>query len=147
MCSRSAPPADRVSSAFSDGLGNIGTFSLVGITRIDGRQLEFNEDDFATALKENFGSVRDLFVKRDGNDGKMSQIDDLIDSLTSSTDGIFKSSEDMLNRKIRYADDTIARYQRSVDTYQTTLERKFTAMETMVAQLQAQGSYLSSMGF
>ncbi len=51
----------------------------------------------------------------------------------------------MLNRKIDDADDTIARYQRSVDSYKSTLERKFTAMEMMVSQLQAQGNYLAAM--
>jgi flagellar hook-associated protein 2 len=133
------------SSSYEDGLGSISTFSLVGITRGDGRLLEFDEDDFSDALSDSFGGVRDLFIERDGNEGKMVQLQDLIDTLTDSTEGIFKTSTDLLNDKIRNADDTIARYERSVESYKVTLERKFTAMEMMVSQLQAQGGYLSSM--
>ena len=104
-------------------------------------------DDFTEALSDNYGSVRDLFIERDGFDGKMPLLDDLIKSLTDNTSGVFKSSTKMLNDKIDNADDTIARYERSVESYRLTQERKFTAMELMVAQLQSQGSYLSSMVF
>ncbi|MBE0566611.1 MAG: flagellar filament capping protein FliD [Krumholzibacteria bacterium] len=143
--------ASRLESMFSQplesGLGSIGTFSLVGVTRGEGRLLKFDEEDFAEALRANFGSVRDLFVEREGNEGKMPQLDDLIKSLTDNTGGVFKISTDLLNRKIRNADDTISRYERSAESYKLTLERKFTAMEMMVAQLQAQGNYLGTMVF
>jgi flagellar hook-associated protein 2 len=144
--------ANRLESMFSQplegGLGSIATFSLVGITRDkDGRLLKFDEEDFAEALKANFGSVRDLFVEREGNEGKMPLLDELIDGFTDGTEGVFKTSTDLLNRKIRNADDTISRYERSAESYKLTLERKFTAMEMMVAQLQAQGNYLGTMVF
>ena len=133
------------SSSLEGGLGSISTFSLIGVTRGEGRLLKFEEDDFAEALKASYGSVRDLFVEREGNVGKMPLLDDLIETLTDNTEGLFKTSTDMLNRKIDNADDTISRYERSVESYRVTLERKFTAMELMVSQLQAQGGYLSSM--
>ncbi len=117
----------------------------MGITRGSDRQLEFNADDFADALSEDFGGVRDLFIERDGNLGKMYLLDSSIDDMTDSLDGIFKIATDSLNRKIDYADDTIDRYERSVESYQKTLERKFTAMEAMVSQLQAQGNYLAGL--
>ena len=125
--------------------GSIASFSLIGITRGEGRQMKWDADDFTEALSSNYGSVRDLFIERDGFDGKMPLLDDLIKSLTDSTSGIFKSSTKMLNDKIDNADDTIARYERSVESYRLTQERKFTSMELMVAQLQSQGSYLGSM--
>ncbi len=71
-------------------------------------------------------------------------LDTSIDDMTDNFDGLFKISTDSLNRKIDYADDTIARYQRSVDSYEKTMNAKFTAMEAMVAQLQSQGNYLNS---
>lgn len=132
------------SSSFQDGLGDVTMFAMVGITRGSNRQLEWSEDDFTTALTENFSGVRDLFIEREGNLGKMYMIDQAVEDMTDSIDGYFKISTDSLNRKIDYADQSIERYKRSVESYRLTMRRKFAAMELMVSQLQAQGNYLSS---
>ncbi len=118
--------------------------SQVGIERTRERTLDFNKEDFADAIEENYASVRDLFVDHDGQSGKAGQIDDLIDNLTDSVDGFFKLGTDSLNRKIKSADTAITRYERSLDNYRSTLEKKYLAMETQVALLQAQGNALSS---
>jgi len=141
--------ASRIENIFAtsldSGLGDITHFTQVGISRASsGRQLDWDEDDFLQALNDDFSSVRDLFIERDGNLGKTYLIDTAVENMTDSIDGLFKISTDALNRKIDYTDQGIERYERSVESYQTTLERKFTAMELMVSQLQAQGSYLSS---
>lgn len=135
------------SSSLEGGLGSYSTFSSVGITRGEGRQYDFDHDDFVEALQENFGGVRDLLVERDGNVGKASLLDTAIEDLTDSVDGLFKMSTELLNTKIDYADKSIDRYERSLETYKTTMERKYAAMEQLVSSLQAQGSYLSSMTF
>lgn len=131
-------------SALTDGLGDVTLLAQLGVSRGQDGTLEFDEKEFKDTLADQFGSVRDFFIKRDGNVGKASLIDTAIKALTSSTDGVFKFSTDSLNKRIEYADDTIARYERSIDSYQTTLQRRFTAMEQMVSQLQSQGNYLSS---
>ncbi len=131
-------------SSFSDGLGSFSLFSQVGIKRDDARQLEFDEAAFTEALKDDFASVRDLFIEREGNLGKTYLIDQAIDNMTDSIDGLFRISNDALTKKIDYADDSIERYERGIESYRITMERKFSAMELMVSQLNAQGSYLSS---
>ncbi len=133
-----------MTSSLSNGVGSISSFYQIGITRGSDNLLEWNAEDFADALSEDYGGVRDLFIERDGNIGKASLLDSAIDNITDSVDGLFKSSTSILNDKIKNADLSIRRYERSIETYQTTLERKFTAMESLVSQLQAQGSYLSS---
>ena len=65
--------------------------------------------------------------------------------MTDSVSGLFKISSDSLDSKIRTTDQTIERYERSIESYRLNLETRFRAMERMVAQLQAQGSYLSSL--
>ena len=135
------------SKPLEGGTGSIASFSLIGITRGEGRLMKWDADDFTDALSSHYGAVRDLFIERDGFDGKMPLLDDMIKSLTDSTSGVFKGATKMLNQKIDNADDTIARYERSVESYRLTQERKFTAMELMVSQLQSQGSYLGSMVF
>lgn len=132
-------------TSLEGGLGSITNFAHIGISRsVGGRQLGFDAEDFKDALSKNFSGVRDLFIERDGNLGKTYLIDAAIDNMTDSVDGLFKISTDALNKKIDYTDQGIDRYERSVEAYQTSMERKFTAMEMMVSQLQAQGSYLSS---
>ncbi len=133
-------------SSLDNGLGSITQFHQVGISRGSGRQLKWDEDKFKEALEDNFSGVRDLFIRRDTNLGKSYLFDQAIDNMTDSIDGLFKISTDALNKKIDYADQGIDRYERSVASYQLTMERKFTAMEMMVSQLNAQGSYLSSIG-
>jgi len=125
---------------------DISNFFQAGISRGEGRQLKWEEDEFLEALDGNFSGVRDLFIERDGNLGKMYLFDQAIENMTDSIDGLFKISTDALNKRIDYADQGIERYERSVESYQTTLERKFTAMEMMMSQLQAQGSYLAGLG-
>ncbi len=132
-------------SSLSGGFGNITQLHQVGITRGDGRSLEFDKDDFKEALSDDFNGVRDLFIERDGNLGKSYLFDQAVEDMTDSMDGLFKISNDALNKKIDYADDSIDRYERSVESYRLTMERKFTAMEMMMAQLQAQGSYLGTL--
>ena len=129
-------------SGLDGGLGGITSFHQVGISRGEGRLLEWDADKFTEALDDDFNGVRDLFIEREGNLGKAYLFDQAIDNMTDSIDGLFKISTDALNTKIDYADQGIERYERSIESYRVTMERKFTAMEMMVSQLQAQGSYL-----
>lgn len=132
-----------MSSALEDGLGDITVLSGMGITRGEDGTLSLDQADFDEALAGRFGGVRDFFVNREGNIGKAYLLDQAIKDMTSSTDGLFKISTDSLNQRIRYTDGSIDRYERSIESYQTTLQRRFTAMEQVVSQLQAQGNYLN----
>jgi flagellar capping protein FliD len=117
----------------------------VGITTGEGRQLVWNPEKFQSALLADFSGVRDLFIEREGNLGKGYLINAAINNMTDRVSGLFKISTDALNSKIRSTDQTIERYERSIESYRLNLETRFTAMERMVAQLQAQGSYLGSL--
>lgn len=141
--------ANRVANLFNTPLvGGLGSLSMlweVGITTGENRQLLWDEEKFQEALENNFAGVRDLFIEREGNLGKGYLIRTAIDDMTDSVSGLFKISSDALNSKIRTADQTIERYERGIESYRLNLEARFTAMERMVAQLQAQGNYLGSM--
>ena len=132
-------------SSLDEGLGSITSFHQVGISRGDGRQLKWDESKFKEALNDDFNGVRDLFIEREGNLGKSYLFDQAIENMTDSISGLFKISTDALNKKIDYADQGIDRYERSIESYRITMERKFTAMEMMVSQLQAQGNSLNGM--
>jgi flagellar hook-associated protein 2 len=132
------------SAALEGGLGDITHFAEMGVTRLEGRQIKFDETKFKEVLSGQFGDVRDFFIKRDGNAGKAYELDQAIDVMSRSTDGLFKISTDALNKRIEYTDSSIDRYERSIESYQLTMQRRFTAMEQTVSQLQSQGNYLNS---
>lgn len=140
--------ANRIDRIFTgqleNGLGDLSLLSQVGITRGEGRAMKFDKADFDEAMLDDFAGVRDLFIEREGNEGKSALLDKAIEQMTDSIDGLFKSSTEALENKIKNADRGIERYERSIESYQLTLTRRFTAMENMVARLNAQGSYLSS---
>jgi flagellar hook-associated protein 2 len=133
-----------IGSSLDGGLGSITRLSEMGITRGEDGTLQFDDAEFKDVLAEQFGNVRDFFISREGNVGKAYMLDQAIKNMTSSTEGLFKISTDSLNKRIKYTDDSISRYERSIESYQTTMQRRFTAMEQMVSQLQAQGNQLSS---
>ena len=132
-------------SPLEGGLGSLSMLWEVGITTGEDRQLVFDPGKFQAALGADFGGVRDLFIEREGNLGKGYLINTAINIMTDSVSGLFKISNDALNNKIRTTDRTIERYERGIESYRMNLEVRFTAMERMVAQLQAQGNYLSSL--
>lgn len=134
-------------SQLENGLGSLTMLWEVGITTGEDRQLVWDPEKFRTALLADMAGVRDLFVEREGNPGKGYLINTAINDMTDSVSGLFKISTDALNSKIRSADQTIERYERGIESYRLNLQARFLAMERMVAQLQAQGNYLSSINF
>jgi flagellar hook-associated protein 2 len=136
---------ENLMSAVMSGGGDYSMLAQIGIERQQGtKALKFDETKFADALADNYAAVRDLFIEREGNIGKAALVDAAVDELTDSIDGLFKIGTDSLDRRIDNIDDNIVRYERSIENYRTTLERKFLAMESAVSLLQAQGQYLSS---
>lgn len=126
------------------GEGSLTMLAQVGLSQDRYGTLTFDQAKFSEALSVNFADVRDLFVERGTNLGKAYLVRTSIDNLTDPVDGLFKISREVLSDRMEDIDDTIIRYERSVDTYEVYLQRKFTAMESMVSALQAQGSYLAS---
>jgi flagellar hook-associated protein 2 len=126
----------------TEAAGSLCMLAQVGISQAEGGQIAFDREKFAEALGDSFTDVRDLFVQRGENQGKAYLVRTAIDNLTDSVDGLFQISTKGLQAQIDNLDDSIARYERSVESYQTLLERKFTAMESTVAALQSQGDYL-----
>jgi flagellar hook-associated protein 2 len=126
-----------------DWTGDFSMFAQIGISQGEGGQLEFDSARFQEALGEDYADVRNLFAANGDQPGKAYLIRTAIDDLIGA-DGIFKISRSTLNDKIENADDAIARYERSVEAYEAYQLRKFTAMENMIAGLQAQGNYLTA---
>jgi flagellar hook-associated protein 2 len=136
---------DRIDALFAtpQATGDVTMFAQLGITRDRQGRLEWDPEEFSAVLARDFGAVRDFFANADGISGKGVLIGQAVDDMTDIASGLFKISTDSLDSRIRSTDRNIERYEQSIDAYRETLERRFRAMEAMVARLQAQGSYLN----
>ncbi len=103
--------------------------------------LEFDEDAFLLALEEDPDSLEALI----GNDnGIFGLMESAIETSLKAVSGYFDVKQSTLDSDITKAQDKIKRQQEKVSTYRAQLEKKFSAMETLIAQMQQNySSFLS----
>ncbi|MFW5698006.1 MAG: flagellar filament capping protein FliD, partial [Fimbriimonadaceae bacterium] len=102
-------------------------------TDVEGLQIQYSG-----TTTGNIGSI--LFEK-----GLSAQMDTILGSYTSVTDGIFKTNEDSLQSQIDDISDNIARTQDSIADKEQSLRRRFAVMESAISEMNAQMAQLSSM--
>jgi len=139
----SSQVATWMSSPVTAATGDVVMLSQVGLSLGDGNQLEFELETFNESVAGDFIAVRDLFAGIGENEGVMDRVEGMIDAMTDSIDGRFKLAAEGYDARIENAEDSIERYELSVANYETLLSAKFTAMESMIAQLNVQSSYLT----
>lgn len=142
--SLSSRVATLVSSALGTGTGAYRLMAQIGVSQTDDNLLAFDRAKFDEALAADYGAVRDLLVERGANLGKAYLLREDIEALTTGDRNVFEITTDAIADKIEQYDDRIERYERSVESYQAVLERQFTAMEMLVSNLQAQGSFITA---
>lgn len=116
----------------------------VGVKQGEDNLLEFDSATFNEMLSEDYNGVQNLFVSNDENSGPVYLLGIALDDMTDSIDGIFKISTDSFDSRIEQNENSIERYQKSLDSYEQMLSAKFTAMEMLIAGFNAQGSYLAA---
>lgn len=142
--SLSSRVATLMSSALGTGTGAYRLMAQIGVSQTDDNLIEFDRAKFDEALATDYGAVRDLLVERGTNLGKAYLLRQDIDALTTGDRNVFEITTDAIGDKMEQIDDRIERYERSVESYQAVLERQFTAMEMLVSNLQAQGSFITA---
>jgi len=116
----------------------------IGIKQSENNLLEFDSTTFNEMLADDYNGVQNLFVSNDISSGPVYLLGLALEDMTDSIDGIFKYSNDSFNNRIEQNENSIARYQDSLDSYELMLAAKFNAMEQLVAGFNAQGNYLSA---
>ncbi len=137
--------ASMISSPAGGVLGDFTMMSQVGLGLSDDNLLEFDIDKFNGAVGEDFIAVRNLFAGNGTTDGIMDTLAASIDAMTDSVDGRFKIALDAITKRIDRCEDSIERYEKSVANYEELLNRKFSAMETIISQWNAQGNSYSAL--
>ena len=148
-------PGDFTNDAFAS-LINVGLESELDS---DGRFLGYKLDK--EAFEEAYDSAPDELNKllwgnddvdsefsllSTGNQGVFAALEALLDSYTSSTDGVIKSIRDSISTQIRTQDDRISRAEESIENLRNRLTREFSQLDVINSEFQQQQAALASSG-
>lgn len=121
-----------VTDAISGLTGPFTSASQVGITFDKTGVMTLERDKFEAAFAQDRTAVADIFASANA---VSQRIADSVSRYTGSN-GVLKSQETSLQGRIRQYDTQIERRQRSVETYEKRLQRQFTAMESVMLDMQ-----------
>jgi flagellar hook-associated protein 2 len=107
----------------------VGTNSTTGLLSLD-------DTKWNTAMTTQYGNVANLFT---GKDGLLTRMSGILDGYTQ-TGGVLETRQKSLNAKLSDLDDQQATLDRRTDSLTAVLTAKYTAMDTLVAQLNATSS-------
>jgi flagellar hook-associated protein 2 len=124
--------------------GDFRTTGEVGLSLDRDGRLSVDKTKLTAALESDFASTVDLFVQGTSTTGVAASLVASIDGMTNFADGLFRARNDSMNDELSRIDKSIERKERSLDSYETVLNRKFTAMELAISQLQRQSGGLFS---
>ena len=99
----------------------------------DTKSLTFDEDKFMKALEENPDSVKAILA---GDNGVFAMMEGSVEQSLKSLTGFFDVKTSTIDANIKKVNDKISRKNSSITSYKAQLEKKFKAMETMIAKMQ-----------
>jgi flagellar hook-associated protein 2 len=137
----------RLEQQLREGFAGVGTGTYVVGSQVgfDGTRdgtVNFDEDTFAEVLAADFAGLQN-FLLGDDDDGYLGRIETAIDTVTENQ-GVIENATTNLDASLDDIDDTIERYERRMEVVEAGLRRQFTAMETLLAQLNSQSSFLAT---
>ena len=99
----------------------------------DTNSLSFDESKLLKALEENPESVKALLS---GENGIFAMIEDTVEQSLKSVSGYFDIKTSTIDSNIKKVNEKITKKNASITTYKAQLEKKFQAMENMIASMQ-----------
>lgn len=103
-----------------------------GITADRDGKLKLDSDKFNTAMKENPGSLTDMF---NGNDGLIKGMDKVLDGYLSSTRGELKMRQETIDRKESQLSDREAQIETRYDTSYNRYLKQFSHLQKVITQM------------
>ena len=122
--------------------GVYGLLSEIGIStssadgnnlNADTNSLKLDEDKLKKALEENPESVKSILA---GEGGVLTMMEDAVEQSLKATSGFFDVKTSTLDSDIKKMETKIKKQNTYISTYKAQLEKKFSAMETTIAQMQ-----------
>ena len=99
----------------------------------DTNSLKLDEDKLKKALEENPESVKSILA---GEGGVLTMMEDSIEQSLKASVGYFDVKTSTLDSDIKKMETKIKKQNTNISTYKAQLEKKFSAMETTIAQMQ-----------
>ena len=99
----------------------------------DTNSLTLDEDKLKKALEENPESVKSILT---GEGGVLTMMEDAVEQSLKATTGFFDVKTSTLDSDIKKMETKIKKQNTYISTYKAQLEKKFSAMETTIAQMQ-----------
>ena len=96
-------------------------------------KLEFDEDKFMQALEENPDSVKQLLA---GENGILNMMENTVEQSLKASVGFFDVKTSTLDSDIKRMTDKITQQNKNITSYKAQLEKRFQAMENMIASMQ-----------
>jgi len=132
-----------LSAVLQTGANVGGTFSHlteIGVSRDRYGKMQVDVGRLGDVLGTNPSAVIALFTHE--TEGFPARLKAVADSLTSSS-GLIAGREEGLNSRVRSLEDQQLRVERRLVTIEKTLRAQFTALDTLVSQLQSTGAFLT----
>ncbi len=133
-----------VSSQVSGLSGRYTMLASIGVNLTQNGTLELDSAALQSALEDDADAVGKVFIGDSalGATGIMEQIQDVVDQLTDSSNGVLQSRYDVFGERIEDLQDQELTLERRLDDYEDLLRNRFTQLEMLVSQIQAQGNAL-----
>ena len=132
-----------LSSQLMTSQAGTGTFTSIfdlGVKMDNQGMLSFNSTKFDEAMKRGYSEVAPLIS---GEKGLAKSLENLLDNYTGSG-GMTNSLKDSVRNSIDSSEDALEAYEDRMVRYEESLRTKFTGLDSRLAEMNAQGSYLNS---
>ena len=106
----------------------------------DTNKLYFDEEKFMAALSENPDSVKALLT---GDNSIFGMMEETVEQSLKAVSGFFDIKTTTIDNNIKKSEEKITKKNKSITNYKAQLEKKFQAMESMIAQMQNNYSQFS----
>jgi flagellar hook-associated protein 2 len=99
----------------------------------DTNKLQFDEEAFKQALEEDPDSLEALIGSETGILGQM---ESALETSLKAVSGFFDVKQATYDSEISRAESKVKKQQEKISTYKAQLEKRFSAMETLISQMQ-----------
>jgi len=123
--------------------GSVRSLGDLGIRITTGGKLELDQDIFDDAVAADPNAVREFFLNSGA--GAADGLEDRLDSLTDTVDGLFATERDSVQNRIDSLTSRIEQIDNLLAVRQERLLQEFINMESVIGQLQSQQDALSAL--
>lgn len=122
-----------------EGTDTFKALSQLGLSTNKDGSISFDSSKLSKAMEENFDDVANLMA---GEKGIFKQYRTYLNSLLSSSNGLYATRQENVKRVIAHIDKDISQMEFRLEKREQMLIKRFTAMENLISALNAQSDYL-----